>query len=53
MLDGLGIGTGVSLQGLVEASTFMAPHLQGELPSRYLKAIQAAAMRARSDRHDA
>ena len=53
MLDGLGIDTGVSLRGLVEASTFMAPHLQGELPSRYLKAIQTAAMRARSDRHDA
>ena len=53
MLDGMGIDTGVNLRGLVEASTFMAPHVQGELPSRYLKAIQAATMRARSDRHDA
>ena len=53
MLDGMGVDTGVSLRGLVEASTFIAPHVQGELPSRYLKAVQAAAMRTRSDRHDA
>jgi hydroxymethylglutaryl-CoA lyase len=53
MLDGMGIDTGVSLQGLVEASTFMAPHVQGELPSRYLKAAQAATMRTRSERRDA
>jgi hypothetical protein len=49
----MGIDTGVSLRGLVEASTFVATHLQGELPSRYLKAVQAAALRTRSDRHDA
>ena len=53
MLDGMGIDTGVSLRGLVEASTFIASHVQGELPSRYLKAVQAAAMRTRTDRHDA
>jgi hydroxymethylglutaryl-CoA lyase len=53
ILDGMGIGTGVSLRGLVEASTFMAPHVRDELPSRYLKAVQAAALRTRSDRHDA
>jgi isopropylmalate/homocitrate/citramalate synthase len=53
MLDGMGIETGVSLRGLVAASTFIAPHVQGELPSRSLKAVQAAAMRTRSDRHDA
>lgn len=53
MLDGLGIDTGVSLRGLVEASTFMAPHVEGDLPSRYLKAVQAAAMRTRSERRDA
>ena len=53
MLDGMGIDTGVSLRGLVEASTFIAPHVRGELPSRYLKAVQAAALRTRSDRHDA
>jgi hydroxymethylglutaryl-CoA lyase len=53
MLDGMGIDTGVSLRGLVGASTFIAPHVRGELPSRYLKAVQAAALRTRSDRHDA
>jgi isopropylmalate/homocitrate/citramalate synthase len=53
ILDGMGIDTGVSLRGLVEASTFIAPHVRGELPSRYLKAVQAAALRTRSDRHDA
>jgi len=53
MLDGMGIETGVSLRGLVEASTFIAPHVQGGLASRYLKAAQAAARRPRSDRHDA
>jgi hydroxymethylglutaryl-CoA lyase len=53
MLDGMGIETGVSLRGLVAASTFIAPQVHGELPSRSLKAVQAAAMRSRSDRHDA
>ena len=42
MLDGLGIQTGVSLPGLVAASAFIAPHVGGNLPSRYLKASQAA-----------
>ena len=41
MLDGLGVETGVSLPGLVDASTFIAPHVPGGLPSRYLRATQA------------
>jgi len=53
MLDGLDIETGVSLRGVIEASTFIAPHVRGDLPSRYLKAAQAAAMRTPRDRHDA
>jgi hydroxymethylglutaryl-CoA lyase len=53
MLDGLGIDTGVSLAGLVGASTFIAAHVPGELPSRYLRAAQAAAARERGARRDA
>ena len=53
MLDGLGIASGVSLTGLVEASTCIAAHVSGELPSRYLKATQAAARRERGERRDA
>ena len=53
MLDGLGIESGVSLTGLVEASTCIAAHVSGELPSRYLKATQAAARRERGERRDA
>jgi hypothetical protein len=53
MLDGLGIDTGVSLPGLVDASTFIAAHVPGELPSRYLRAAQAAAARERGARRDA
>jgi isopropylmalate/homocitrate/citramalate synthase len=53
MLDGLGIDTGASLRGVIEASIFIAPHVPGELSSRYLKAVQAAATRTPSDRRDA
>jgi len=53
MLDGLGTATGVSLGGLVAASVFIAPHAGGELPSRYLKASQAAARRREDDHRDA
>ena len=53
MLDGLGIETGVSLPGVVEASTFIAPHVPVELPSRYLRAAQAACRRSQSDPRDA
>jgi hydroxymethylglutaryl-CoA lyase len=53
MLDGLGIDTGVSLTGLVEASAIIGPHVGGELPSRYLKASQAAPRRPQDDYRDA
>ena len=53
MLDGLGIESGVSLPGLVEASTYITAHVPGELPSRYLKATQASARRALGERRDA
>jgi hydroxymethylglutaryl-CoA lyase len=42
MLDGLGIVTGVSLRGLVEASTFIASRLDHPLPSRYFHATRAS-----------
>jgi isopropylmalate/homocitrate/citramalate synthase len=41
MLDGLNISTGVSLDGVIAASRFIAPHLGHPLPSRYLQAITA------------
>jgi len=53
MLDGLGIETGVSLRGLVAASTFIAPHVPVDLPSRYLRAEQAVSRRSLSDSLDA
>jgi len=53
MLDGLGIETGVSLPALVRASAFIAPHVRGGLPSRYLKAVQASASAYKDDRRDA
>jgi isopropylmalate/homocitrate/citramalate synthase len=53
MLDGLGIETGVSLLGLVEASRAIAPHVPGDLPSRYFGAVMASARRSERDRRDA
>jgi hydroxymethylglutaryl-CoA lyase len=41
LLDGLNISTGVSLDGVIAASRFIAPHLGHPLPSRYLQAITA------------
>ena len=38
MLDGLGIETGVRLDGLMEASTFIEPLIGHPLPSRYFQA---------------
>lgn len=38
MLDGLGIETGVRLDGLMEASTFIEPLVGHPLPSRYFRA---------------
>jgi hydroxymethylglutaryl-CoA lyase len=53
MLDGLGAETGVSLPGLVAASIFMAAHVPGGLPSRYLKAVLASASAHKGTRRDA
>jgi len=53
MLDGLGIDTGVSLRGVVAASTFIASHVPVDLPSRYLRAEQAVSRRSLRDSHDA
>ena len=38
MLDGLGIETGVSLEGVMKASLAIEPHLDHPLPSRYVQA---------------
>jgi isopropylmalate/homocitrate/citramalate synthase len=38
MLDGLGIETGVRLDGLLEASRFIEPRVGHALPSRYFQA---------------
>ena len=38
MLDGLGIETGVSLDGVVEASRLIEPHVGHQLPSRVYRA---------------
>jgi len=53
MLDGLGVETGVSLPGLVEASRAIAPHVPGDLPSKYFRAQQAASRRSDVDPRDA
>jgi hydroxymethylglutaryl-CoA lyase len=44
MLDGLGIATGVSLEGVMDASRFIEPALGHPLPSRYLQAVRASAI---------
>jgi isopropylmalate/homocitrate/citramalate synthase len=41
MLDGLGIDTGVSLDGVVAASRLLAPAIDHPLPSRYLQTVRA------------
>jgi hydroxymethylglutaryl-CoA lyase len=51
LLHGLGIVTGVSLDGVVAASTFIAPRVAGSLPSRYLKATQASNPSRQPDSH--
>ena len=42
MLEGLGIATGVSLTGLVEASAFIAARLDHPLPSKYFQAARGS-----------
>lgn len=39
MLDGLGIATGVSLDGVVAASRLLTPSIDHALPSRYLQSV--------------
>jgi isopropylmalate/homocitrate/citramalate synthase len=41
MLDGLGVDTGVSLEKLLAASTFIEPRVGHALPSRYARAERA------------
>jgi hydroxymethylglutaryl-CoA lyase len=41
MLDGLGIDTGVRIEGVVEASSLIAAHVGHPLPSRYYQAARA------------
>jgi hydroxymethylglutaryl-CoA lyase len=41
-LHGLGIETGVDLQRLLEASSFIEPHIGHPLPSRYFRATRSA-----------
>lgn len=42
MLDGLGVETGVDLNGVIEASRFIEPHVGHPLPSRVYRAMQSA-----------
>lgn len=42
LLEGLGVETGIEMEALVAASTFIAPKLAAPLPSRYLRAWLAS-----------
>jgi hydroxymethylglutaryl-CoA lyase len=44
MLDGLGTETGVSLEGVIEASAFIAARLDHRLTSKYFQAIRSAGL---------
>ena len=46
MLDGLGIETGISLEGVSKASAFIADRIDHPLPSRYFQAAQAKRLRS-------
>jgi isopropylmalate/homocitrate/citramalate synthase len=50
MLDGLGIATGVSLDGVLEASRIIEPVIDHALPSRYVQATRANALRSTVER---
>jgi hydroxymethylglutaryl-CoA lyase len=43
LLDGLGIETGVNIEGVVKASSLIAAHIGHALPSRYYQAARATA----------
>ena len=53
MLDGLGIETGVSLDGVMEASAIIEPAIGHSLPSRYVQATRANAVRSTVDERPA
>ena len=42
MLDGLGMETGVSLEGVIEASAFIAERLDHRLTSKYFQAVRSS-----------
>ena len=42
MLHGMGVGTGVDLDALVDAAAFIEGHLRKQLPGRYLRAVRGA-----------
>jgi hydroxymethylglutaryl-CoA lyase len=44
MLDGLGTETGVSLEGVLEASAFIARRLDHRLTSKYFQAVRSAGL---------
>ena len=44
MLDGLGTETGVSLEGVLEASAFIAGRLDHRLTSKYFQAVRSAGL---------
>jgi hydroxymethylglutaryl-CoA lyase len=46
MLDGLGIATGARLEGVLEASRAIEPHVGHPLPSRVFRAVQSGRKRA-------
>lgn len=46
LLDGLGIRTGVSLDGVIAASRLIEPYVGHQLPSRVFRATEAAGRRA-------
>jgi hydroxymethylglutaryl-CoA lyase len=52
MLEGLGIGTGVNLNAVVEASAFIEPLVGHPLPSRYYQAARSAKKRPRLTTND-
>jgi hydroxymethylglutaryl-CoA lyase len=49
MLNGLGADTGVSLEGVSAASTFIGARLDHPLPSRFAQSVQATTQRTQSD----
>jgi hydroxymethylglutaryl-CoA lyase len=42
MLHGMGVGTGVDLEALVDAAAYIEQHLKRRLPGRYLRVVRGA-----------